>query len=102
MHIRLVSHCIDVFTHLDEDFPEHRRTKQDLSEATEISVPSVNSCSKFVFSLRLCVRFLLSLCPFVVESAYLSPDHPGVPHPPHVPQSVSSPNPAASRLSFLN
>ena len=37
-----------------------------------------------------------------VNTCYLSPAHSGPPHPFHVPQSDSSPNPAASRLSFLN
>lgn len=51
------------------------------------------------------VSYPSSCAEFIVgdlSSYYLSPAHPGPPHPPHVPQSDSSPNPAASRLSFLN
>jgi NAD(P)-dependent dehydrogenase (short-subunit alcohol dehydrogenase family) len=35
----------------------HRSFTRELREKTEISVTSVNSCSKPVFPLRLCVKF---------------------------------------------
>ena len=41
------------FTLFDEDSPRYRNLKQELREETEISVASVSSCSKSVFSLRL-------------------------------------------------